>query len=137
MWCESILKCVMRVFGLFAALTFLAGQDFKADNVKIVGDLNYGQTSDAVECSSGDSYCAFVFNGQGNDRVEVTVKNLDGNAFVAIANGTLTQLTSGTNRLVFSLLKSGPDPEAYYIVFRSREKKAGHFTVELKRLETK
>lgn len=129
-------KCMQGVFaGLFLPVAFLLGQSFKVDDVKIVGDLKYGQTSDPVACSAGPSYCAFVFNGQGNDRIEVNVNGGDGTAFVAIADGTLAQLTSGTNQVVFSLPKKGPDAEAYYIVFRDREGKPGRFTVALRKLE--
>jgi hypothetical protein len=122
------------LFPLFFATTaFLTGQNFKVDEVKVVGDLKYGQISDPVECSS---YCAFVFNGQGNDRIQANVDAVQGSAFVAIADGTLAQLISGTNQVVFSLPKRGPDAEAYYIVFRDRESKPGRFTVSLKKLNT-
>jgi hypothetical protein len=125
-----------RVFpSLFAAVAFLAGQNFKVEEVKVVGDLNYGQTSAPAECSGVPSYCAFVFNGQGNDRIEVDVSSVDGKAFVAIADGALAELTSGTNRVVFSLPRRGPDAETCYIVFRDSERKPRRFTVALKKLE--
>lgn len=124
-----------RVFPiLFATIALLAGQNFKVDDVKVVGDLEYGHTSAPVECSATPSYCAFVFNGQGGDRVEVDIRNGEGKAFVAIADGALAQLTSGTNRAVVSLPSRGPDSETYYIVFRDLESKPGRFIVELKKL---
>jgi hypothetical protein len=125
-----------RVFpGLFATVVILAGQNFKVDDVNVVGDLNYGQTSAPVECSRVPSYCAFVFNGHGDDRIEVDVSSADGKTFVAIADGALVQLTSGTNRVLFSLPRKGPDAETYYIVFRDPDNKAQRFTVALKTLE--
>jgi hypothetical protein len=102
--------------------------------VKIVGDLNYGQTSGSVECSSASPYYAFVFNGKADERVEIVVKSDDRKAFVAIADPSLNQLTSGTGHVTLTLPNHGPDPEAYYIVFRDSESKAGRFTVELKKL---
>ena len=103
-----------RVFiSMFATVAFLAGQNFKVDDVKIVGDLNYGQTSAPVDCSGVPSYCAFVFNGQGDDRIEIDVNN----------------------RVVFSLPRRGPDAETYYIVFRDSESKPRRFIVALKKLE--
>jgi hypothetical protein len=132
----SISKSMQRVFpSLFATVAILAGQNFKVDDVNVVGDLKYGQTSAPVECSGAPSYCAFVFNGQGDDRIEVDVGSVDGKAFVAIADGALAELTSGTNRVIFTLPKRGPEPEAYYIVFRDRESKPRRFTVALKKLE--
>ena len=131
----SISKSVRGVFpSLFASVTFLAGQNFKVDDIKVVGDLKYGQTSAPVECSSGPSYCAFVFNGQGDDRIEVDVSSVGGKAFVAIADGTLAELTSDTNQVAFSLPRRGPDAEAYYIVFRDLESKPRRFIVALKKL---
>lgn len=125
-----------RVFlSMFSTVGFLAGQNFKVDDVKVVGDLNYGQTSAPVDCSGVPSYCAFVFNGQGDDRIEIDVNSAEGKAFVAIADGTLAELTSGTNRVVFSLPRRGPDAETYYIVFRDSESKPRRFIVALKKLE--
>ena len=99
-----------------------------------MGDLRYGQTSDAVECSSASPYYAFVFNGKANERVDVVVKSEDRQAFVAVADPSLNQLTSGTGHVVVTLPNRGPDAEAFYIVFRDSESKDARFTVELKRL---
>lgn len=126
------------LLSLIAAVAPLSCQQFQANNVKVLGDLNYGQSSDSVQCTAaGASYCAFVFNGLGDDRIKVTVNQSHGHAFVAIADGTLTSLISGSDQLVFTLPKSGPDPQAYYIVFRDRENKPGQFTVALQALGSK
>jgi len=118
----------------FAALC-LYGQSFSPDDVKIVGDLNYGETGAPVSCSTSPAYCAFVFNGRGDDQVQVTVKADGGIAQVAIADGSLAQLASGTNTISFTLPNRGPDAEAYYILFRDKDRKPGRFTVGLKKLE--
>jgi hypothetical protein len=125
--------------GRFAVSAFfiigcLAAESFPPADVKIIGDLRYGQTSDAVECSSASPYYAFVFNGKANERVDVVVKSEDRQAFVAIADPSLNQLTSGTGHVVFTLPNRGPDAEAFYIVFRDSESKEARFTVELKKL---
>ena len=120
---------------MFATAALLASQNYKVDDVKVVGALDYGQTSSPVECSGAPSYCAFVFNGQGDDRVDVDVSSAEGKAFVAIADGALAELTKGTNRVVFSLPRRGPDAETYYIVFRDSDGKPRRFVVTLKKLE--
>jgi hypothetical protein len=125
--------------GRFAVSAFfiiagLAAESFPPADVKIIGDLRYGQTSDAVECSSASPYYAFVFNGKANERVDVVVKSEDRQAFVAIADPSLNQLTSGTGHVVFTLPNRGPDAEAFYIVFRDSESKDARFRVELKKL---
>ena len=117
-----------------AAVLYLFAENFNPNDVKIVGDLSYGETSVPVQCSGGASYCAFVFNGKGDDRVEIVVNTDTGTALVAIADGSLSQLASGTSRLSFTLPNRGPDEEAYYIVFRDKDHKPGRFAVALKRL---
>ncbi len=125
----------VTLLSLFATVAILVGENFKADDVNVVGDLKYGQTSAPVECSGVPSYCAFVFNGQADDRIQVDVSSVDGKAFVAIADGALAELTTGTNRVVFSLPTRGPDAETYYIVFCDSEGKPRQFMVALKKLE--
>ena len=66
---------------------------------------------------------AFVFNGNGKDRVEVTVTG-DRNALVAIADPSLNKVASGIGRLSVSLPYRGPDTEAYYVVFKSQTRSA-------------
>jgi|ERR1700733_5937188 hypothetical protein len=134
----SILKVMRGVFlSMFATVAFLAGQNqnFKFDEVRVLGDLKYGETSAPAECSAVPAYCAFVFNGQGDDRIQVDVSSAEGKAFVAIADGALAQLITGTNRVVFSLPRRGPDAEAYYVIFRDSESKPRSFMVALKKLE--
>ena len=97
---------------------------------KIVGSLDYGQTSDPVDYTGTPKYSAFVFNGNGGDQIEVTVKG-DRPASISIADGTLKELASGSNHISFTLPKTGPDLDTYYIVFRDAENQAGKFTVQL------
>jgi hypothetical protein len=126
----------MRRFVVFAFL-FAAGliaESFPPADVKVMGDLSYGQTSSAVECSSASPYYAFVFNGKGGERVDVVVKSEDRQAFVAIGDPSLNQLASGTGHVTFTLPNRGPDAEGFYIVFRDSESKDARFTVELTKL---
>jgi len=117
---------LMFALGVFA-------DTYTPDDVKVLGALDYGQSSDAVEYSGTPKYDAFVFNGNGGDKIDVTVKSPDRTAYVAVADGTLKELASGSNHLTFTLPNRGPDLEAYYIVFRDSESKPGRFTVELKK----
>lgn len=119
---------------LGATLCFCA-ETYQPADVKIVGDLDYGQTSDPVEYTATPRYRAFVFNGKSRDQIEVTVKSEGRKAFVAIADGSMQELVNGTAHLSFTLPDRGPDPEAYYIIFRDSENKPGNFTVELKKVQ--
>jgi hypothetical protein len=121
-------------FILVAISACLLADNFQPSDVKVLGALKYGQTSQPITYSGEPQYAAFVFNGHGDDQIEVTVKSPDRKALVAIADGSLNQLASDTTHLVFSLPNHGPDPEAFYIVFRDSENKQARFTVELKKV---
>ena len=110
-------------------------EGYRPADVKVLGDLNYGQSSGEVLCSVSPPYNAFVFNGKGGDKIEVTVKRSDGAAFVAIADSGLIPIADGSDNLVLSLPNRGPNVEAFYIVFRAPESKPARFTVQLKKLE--
>ena len=125
-------KHVAFIFIAIGATLF--AESFQPADVKVLGALKYGQTSQPVTYSGEPQYVAFVFNGHGDDQIEVTVKSADRKALVAIADGSLNQLASDTTHLVFSLPNHGPDPEAFYIVFRDSDNKQARFTVELKKL---
>lgn len=117
-----------------AAALLLFGESFKPDDVKILGDLEYGQSSEPVEYSGTPRYAAFIFTAKAGDHIEAIVKDSQRKAFVAIADGSLNQLASGTTRLEFRIPNHGPDAEAYYIIFRDSEDKPARFTVDLKRV---
>ncbi len=119
---------------LFACGLSLSAESFPPAQVNILGDIEYGQTSATLDCTGQPRYCALVFNGHGGDRVEVTVKGGDGKAFVAFADGSLTELARGAARLVLKLPGTGPDPITYYIVFSDPNRKSAQFTVILKKL---
>ena len=110
-------------------------EGYRPADVKVLGDLNYGQSSGEVLCSVSPPYNAFVFNGNGGDKIEVTVKRSDGTAFVVIADSGLVPIAEGSNALALSLPNRGPDVDAFYIVFRAPESKPARFTVQLKKLE--
>jgi hypothetical protein len=103
-------------------------------DVKVLGDLDYGQTSESVDYSSKPPFRAFVFSAFGGERVEVTVKGDDRKAFVALTDSTLNQLMSGSTNLSLSLPYRGPYIEVWYILFRDFDSKPGRFTVQVKKL---
>jgi len=112
----------------------LIGESFPPKDVKFLGDLQYGQTSDAVECTGASPYYAFVFKGKGGERVDVVVRSEDRQAFVAVGDPSLNRIASGTGHVTVTLPNRGPDAEVFYVVFRDSESKNGRFTVELKKL---
>jgi hypothetical protein len=124
-----------RFSALFLVIAGCAFSDsFSPNDVKIAGDLKYGDTSAPVECGATPKYYALVFNGNSGDRVEVTVTADGRRAEVAIADPTLLQLASGTTNVTTVLPNRGPDMDTYYIVFRDSEAKPARFVVQLKKL---
>lgn len=119
---------------LASAMVLLAEQ-FPPADVKIVGDVDYGQTTPALQCASETPYCSVLFNGTGGDKLTITVKNAAGKAFVALTDGSLTELARGTDRLSFTLPKANEELQTYYIVFRDVDRKAASFTVKLEKAE--
>ena len=121
-----------NTIALLACSLCFAADQFSPADVTILGDIDYGQTSPTLDCPGQPKYCALVFNANGGDKVQVTVSG--GKALVALADGTLTELTRGTGKVVFSLPAS-QDPVTYYIVLRDEEGKPGKFTVDLRKLQ--
>jgi len=106
---------------------------YAPSEVKILGVLRYGQTSQPVEYSETPEYRAFVFSGHGNDRVEVTVTGADHNVFIAVADSSLNMIASGTGRLSVALPDRGPDEEAFYVVFKDRMNRPARLSLEIKK----
>jgi len=118
---------------MLCGLGLLAAERFSPADVKILGDIDYGQTSATLECGETPKYCALVFNAMSGDRVEAQVKG-DGKVLVSIADGGLMELARSTGTATVTLPSAGPDPMTFYVVFRDSEGKAGKFTVVLKKL---
>ena len=123
----------MRHLLLLFCTLCLSAEQFSPADVMILGDIDYGQTSPALDCPAQPKYCALVFNAGGGDKVQVTVNGGGGKALIAIADGTLKELSRGSGKLVFTLPAS-PDPVTYYAIFREEGGKAAKLTVELKKL---
>ena len=109
---------------------------YQPDDVKILGDLNYGQSSGWVTCGASPRYHAFVFNGYGGDRVDITVQSKTSKPWVALADSSLNQVATGSSHLSLSLPNKGPDIEVWYILFREADNRPTPFSVRVKRLET-
>lgn len=100
-------------------------------DVKILGVLNYGQTSGPVEYSDTPQYRAFLFAGDRNDQVEVTVSGAAQNAFVALADQSLNVIATGTGHLSVALPDHGPDAEMFYVVFKDQTNRPARMSVQV------
>lgn len=106
---------------------------YSPDEMKVLGVLDNGQSSKLVEYTSTPKYRAFVFEGNGRDRVEVTVTGANQKAYVALADSSLTPIASGLGRLVVSLPYHGPDTESFYILVKNLANQPARLTVHLEK----
>jgi hypothetical protein len=127
---------VRHAFILLAAGILLFAKTFPFAEVAILGDVDYGRKSDALACPvETQKFCALLFNGASGDEVEVTVTGGEGKAFVAIADGALNELASGSGSAKMKLPAVADGLATYYIVFQGAGEKAGQFTVELRKVK--
>lgn len=122
----------MRYFTvLLISGALLAAESFNPADVAILGDVDYGKTTDPLECGQAQKFCAVLFNGESGDRVEATITGVEGTPFVAIANGALAEIARGTGRVTATLPEVTGGLATYYIVFRNEHGKAVRFAVQL------
>jgi len=107
---------------------------YSPKDIKIEGTIDAGQTSRLVEYARTPSYRAFVFEGNGNDQVEITVLGANHQAFVALADQSLNPIASGIGTLSTTLPYHGPDTEAFYILIKgSANQPTARLAVHLKK----
>lgn len=89
---------------------------YSPKQVRVLGDMEYGERKLATSYSAGPRYRAFVFSGYGGDQVEIMVTGASGPVRLALADSTLNQVATGTSALCVSLPNHGPDVELWYII---------------------
>lgn len=104
---------------------------------KIVGSLDYGQTSDAVDYTGHPKYRAFKFAGNEGDHVDVWVRSQDGDAVAWVLDNDFTVLGHNDDASDDTLdahvkvtLPANPSA-THYVVFREYDKQHATFTVQL------
>ncbi len=124
--------------------TDLASLDDKSDafskKMKIVGSLDYGQTSDPVKYTSSPTYRAFKFGGAKGDAVEIDVKSHNGDAVTWLLDNSFKVVAKNddfggsTDSHIAAKLPGNTNPSiiTYYIVFRDYDYSNATFTVSLK-----
>ena len=112
--------------GQFRAAT----ASYSPNDDQVIGTINSGQTSPR-EYAHTSKYQALVFEGNGHDRVEVTVTGAK--AYVALADSTLTPIAGGVGRLNVALPYHGPDTEAFYILVKSLTSQPARLSVHLQK----
>ena len=114
-------------------LTSISPRSFSPAQVRVLGDVEYGESKTAVRYTHGPKYRAFVFSGYGGDKVEITLKGAAAKVPLIVADSTLNQIAAGSSQLCVSLPNRGPDIEVWYILIENtpnqiavQVKKVGH-----------
>lgn len=128
---QSFLIATTFLAAPLLAGSFPAEQAYAPSQMKVLGVLDSGQTSALVEYSRPGPYRAFVFEGNGHDRVDITVTGAEGKAFIALADATLTPIASGIGHLDVALPYHGPDTEAFYVLVKPTTPGPARFAVHL------
>lgn len=130
---QSFLIAIVAVSPLLAG-NFPAEQSYSPNEIKVLGVLDSGQTSTLVEYSKPGPYRAFVFEGNGHDRVDITVTGAEGRAYIALADSTLAPIASGIGHLDVALPYHGPDTEAFYVLVKPTTAGPARFSVHLTKI---
>jgi len=123
----------------------LVGLDEKSDafsyRMKLLGSLDYGQTSDEVQYKNPPRFRAFKFGGHAGDQVDVWVRSTNnGDAVAWLLDDSYKVIThnddapeGGLDAHMTATLPANSDPSiiTYYIVFRDYDLHNKKFTVEL------
>jgi hypothetical protein len=120
----------------------LVGQDEKSDafsyRMKIVGSLDYGQTSASVRYTKTPRYRAVKFGGNAGDQIDVWVRSTDGGDSVAwVLDNTFHTLASNddadgnTFDSHVSLTLPASPSITHYIVFRDYDLATSHYSIAL------
>lgn len=119
-----------------------AGLDAKSDSfsnrMKIVGSLDYGETSASTRYTKTPRYRAFKFGGSEGDQVDVWVRSSDGGDAVAwVLDNDFHVLASNddaddtTLDAHVSVALPANASITHYVVFRDYWTSTAHFTVDL------
>src|SRR5262245_26827916 len=138
----SLAACAQQKSAIDDTFGDLAGMDQKSDSfsyrMKIVGSLDYGQTSSSVKYTKTPRYRAFKFAGNEHDNVDVRVSSTDGGDSVAwvLDNGfhvlaSNDDADDGSLDSHISLVLPANASATHYVVFRDYDTKSAHFTVTL------
>lgn len=103
-------------------------------DVKVLGDVDYGQTLQSWDRPGGPRYRAFVFSGYGGDKVDIKLISDERRTFMAVADSTLNLIGAGSSHMILSLPYRGTDIEVFYVLFPAAVTRNSRVAVQVKKL---
>ena len=111
-----------------------------ADRIKIVGELEFGETSDPIHYRSRVAPLdAVKFGGTAGDAIDLTVAVNYGGVTAWLVDSEfniIKKLTSTRSSVHFAITLPETGSPKYHVVFRTRDQSDGTFTVTLKGPDT-
>lgn len=119
------LACILSTAATLSAVTFAKSE------IKIIGPIDYGQSSPA-RYSGPPKYRAFEFNGRPGEHVEIWIHARHGSPEAFLTDSAFNSIAGGSAHFS-ATIPADSRPATYYVVFRDSKAQKGSFTVELQR----
>ena len=103
-------------------------------DVKLLGSIDYGQTSAPAHLEVSPPYCAYAFNARPGDHIEITVRG-EGTLRAVLTNAEYKKLAGGSAQFAYTF-DAHSEPGTYYILVFEEHHATSSFTVELERPST-
>ena len=118
-----------------AASAFAQPRYFRDEEVKVVGDLQFGQTSDKIEYANKPPYVALYFDAHAGDKVDIKIASINGQAMAALTDSGYRPIVTNFGSHVTAVLPAGPEPypNRYFIIMQEERRKPATFIVMLEK----
>ncbi len=117
---------------VFAVASCCFAETFPPAEIKVLGSIDYGQTSAPVRYSGSPKYRAFGFNAKPGDQLEIWVHARRGTPKAFLTDSSFQSIAGGKPHFS-TLIPRESQPATYYVVFYGSNYKPGDFTIELQR----
>ena len=128
------------VIASVVATAIVCGQPrfFRNEQVKVVGEIRYGQTSDKIEYTGKPLYRAIYFDGHAGDNVDIKVTSINGQTLSALTDSRYKPIVSSFGSHVTAVLppSAEPYPDRYFVIIQEERRKPATFTVTLEKTGT-
>lgn len=122
---------------LFPALAAVGQPSFFRDTeVKVVGEVQYGQTTDRLQYDAHPRYYAVHFDGKSGDKIDIKVTSINGQAMAALTTSDYKPVVSTFASHIAAVLppSAEPYPNRYFIVVQEERQNPATFTITLSKI---
>jgi len=108
---------------------------FRDEEVKVVAEVQYGQTSPNIDYTDKPRYRAVHFDGHAGDHVDIRVESINGQAMSALTDSQYKPIISNFGSHIATVLPPGaePYPNRYFVIFQEERRHPATFTVTVQK----